>query len=131
MKGGGSERWCTHLQTTHPTPLPPPLAASLSSPTNPTTCPAPQPGWYQRNSVLCRIVDDDGYAGCPYMFSNSKTCEQLTTLRPGCAGFFQDSYMSKFRTYGLVAVGAALIQVRPTVFMVGVCEVWCGAAGTP
>jgi hypothetical protein len=88
---------------------------------------------------MCRIVDDNGFAGCPYMFSNSKTCEQLTTLRPGCAGFFQEAYMSKFRTYGLVAVGAAFIQVHMWVGcrcqcvgveLVGVEQVCWGGAGS-
>lgn len=78
-------------------------------------------GWYQRNTDMCRIVDDNGFAGCPYMFSNSKTCEQLTTLRPGCAGFFQEAYMSKFRTYGLVAVGAAFIQIMTMVMSCCYC----------
>jgi hypothetical protein len=74
---------------------------------------APQPGWYFRNEALCSVTNiETGFAGCPYMFSSSATCLQSTTQRPGCAGYFQGSYQSQFRTYAMVAVGAALVQVR-------------------
>jgi hypothetical protein len=61
--------------------------------------------WYFRNEALCSVTNImTGFAGCPYMFSSSATCLQSTTQRPGCAGYFQGSYQSQFRTYAMVAV---------------------------
>ena len=69
-----------------------------------------QSGWYQPGA-LCRKVDLNGFAGCPYMFSNSAVCLTDTTNRPGCAGYFQSTYEGKFRVYAYVAVGVAFIEV--------------------
>ncbi len=74
----------------------------------------PQSGWYQRTE-MCRKVDANGFSGCPYLFSTSKICESDSTQRPGCAGFFQESYMTKFRLYGGIAVMTALLEVSASV----------------